>query len=143
MSIAHDFSLRCVCTSFVMHLLFLSLSFPQLTRATGKRLQSLDLSNCTLTDEACASIAKHCQCIEALGLGNMREITGTPLNRLFTDRERREHITGVTLSGSRNVITLLPKDYLFYLFAPHSFNQMWWRRWCLIVPTWRWLRWLG
>jgi hypothetical protein len=114
-----------------------------LTRATGKRLQSLDLSNCTLTDEACASIAKHCQCIEALGLGNMREITGTPLNQLFTDRERREHITGVTLSGSRNVITLLPKDYLFYLFAPHSFNQMWWRRWCLIVPTWRWLRWLG
>lgn len=89
-----------------MHLMF-TLSHTaslQLTRNTGRTLESLDLSNCNLTDETCVSIVRHCQCIEVLGLRNLREITGTPLNKLFTDRERRKSITGITMSGSRKVL---------------------------------------
>lgn len=66
-------------------------------------MESLDLSSCTLTDESCQSIARHCQCIEELGLRNVREITGVPLNQLFQDKERAKNIRAVTLSGSRKV----------------------------------------
>ena len=68
-----------------------------------KTLANLDVSNCAITDESCASIARHCQAIEALGLRNVREITGAPLARLFNDGERNKNITAVTFSGSKKV----------------------------------------
>ena len=104
---------------------FSSLPFPfplpdlsltsQLTKSTGKAIESLDLSSCTLTDESCQSIARHCQCIEELGLRNLREITGVPLNQLFQDRERAKNIRAVTLSGSRKV-----NKFLRLLLAPQT-----------------------
>lgn len=92
-----------------------SASPTQLTRNTGKTLENLDLSNCNLTDEACVSIVKHCQCIKVLGLSNVKEITGAPLNKLFTDRERRKDITGVTMSGSRKVYILIDVVSMCYM----------------------------
>ena len=69
----------------------------------GKTLENLDISNCSLTDKSCSSIAHHCQAIEALGLRNVREITGAPLATLFTDDERCRNICAVTFSGSKKV----------------------------------------
>ena len=69
----------------------------------GKTLEDLDVSNCAVSDNSCEHIARHCQAIKALGFRNIRTITGAPLIRLFTDKERRKNVTAVTLSGSKEV----------------------------------------
>ena len=78
-------------------------------------LQSLDLSNCTITDESCRSIAQHCSCLEELDLKNIRQITGVPLRRLFLDKERAKNIRTVTLSGSREVSNIINALWLYFL----------------------------
>ena len=74
----------------------------------GKTLEDLDVSNCAVSDNSCEHIARHCQAIKALGFRNIRTITGAPLIRLFTDKERRKNVTAVTLSGSKEVSQIVP-----------------------------------
>ena len=76
---------------------------PQITRTAGRLLIELDISNClTLTDKSCSSIARHCKCVEVLGLRNLREVKGTELSEFFLDG-RAKHFRVATLSGTKNV----------------------------------------
>ncbi|KAL5471143.1 hypothetical protein EMCRGX_G029226 [Ephydatia muelleri] len=74
-----------------------------ITRNVGVTLIELDVSGCLeLTDMACTSIAKHCQCLETLGMMNLREVRGVELSRLFLDK-RAENFKCITLSGTKNL----------------------------------------
>ena len=66
---------------------------------------NLDISNCqSLTDQSCASIARHCVNLEFLGMRNLRDLSGTKLSKMFHDKERASIFQSITLSGSKNVI---------------------------------------
>ena len=65
---------------------------------------NLDISNCQLlTDQSCASIARHCVSLEFLGMRNMRDLTGNKLAKMFLDKDRASSFQSITLSGSKNV----------------------------------------
>lgn len=70
----------------------------------GHILIELDISGCpSLTDASCKSMAQYCQCIEFIGMRNMRNITGTELCPLFEDTNRAGNIRYVAFSGSKDV----------------------------------------
>ena len=80
----------------------------QITKALGDVLLDLDISNClALTDQSCASIARHCVVLEVLGLKNHREMKGTDLITFFQNKERAKHFRSITMSGSKNVSSQL------------------------------------
>ncbi len=65
---------------------------------------NLDISNCqSLTDQSCASIARHCVNLEFLGMRNMKDLTGLKLSKMFQDKDRASSFQCITLSGSKNV----------------------------------------
>ena len=76
----------------------------QITKTAGTTLESLDISNCmSLTDQSCASIARHCVALEVLGMRNLKELSGDGLSKFFRDKRRASNFRSITLSGTKNV----------------------------------------